>query len=407
MEGVKVEELFSHGRDEDTVVGGNGYGREIDEIPLCAQCVGEIGRERIDEEHLIPMALGRVDKFDGGLSRRRWEARQQQESPPTAAAPDSLFQQEREEIRRTPSPIYVSIHDPLGQPAFRRSPTKPIPKWMQYLPSQRDATRHCPAPRPVSILDEYLSVPEFGTTESDTEAQSPPSPPPVPPHTVPVRPNPRPTCSPVLRSRPFSVITEEPLQRPSSGKHGANSLPPGKHVRFTPGVLNSQSYVAFNDRGKTRSESSEFLERYHVHSHNANGSVKSSAVAVPPGHDERYVRAVSPFVRHGNATTGPLSEEGASQRFDVKNNNEVAPSSAQQRHPPHARSALELAARYGISRSQKDGEKDHASHYEYAHVQSPVNSLHVGADGMADRSGAAKRRPLTFQDQLKKVFGFA
>lgn len=403
VEGVKVADLFSEERDEDTIA-GISYGREVDEIPLCARCVVEIGRERMDEEHLIPMALGRVDRFDGGLSRRRWEARQRQEPSATAAAPDNMLQEEREGTRRTPSPIYVSMHDPLGQPAFRRSPTKPIPKWMQYLPSQRDTTRHCPEPRPVSILDEYLSAPEFGTMESDTEAPGSPSPPPVPLHTFPVRPNP-PTYNPVLRSRPFSIITEEPLQRPSSGKHGENGLSPRKHVRFTPSLLNPQSFGAHRD--KAPSESSEFLEKYHVHSPNANGSVRSSTVAVPSGHDVRYARAVSPFFSRGQLTTGPLSEEGASPGFDMKKC-EVPPSSFAghtERHLRRSGSALELAAHHGIPRSHKDGEKEHASHFEYS--ESPVNSLHGVDNGAAGRLGVAKRRPLTFQDQLKRVFGFA
>ena len=35
------------------------------------------------------------------------------------------------------SPIYVSITDPINGPSFRPSPTKPIPRWMALLPSQR------------------------------------------------------------------------------------------------------------------------------------------------------------------------------------------------------------------------------------------------------------------------------
>ena len=35
------------------------------------------------------------------------------------------------------NPIYVSITDPINGPSFRPSPTKPIPRWMALLPSQR------------------------------------------------------------------------------------------------------------------------------------------------------------------------------------------------------------------------------------------------------------------------------
>jgi hypothetical protein len=34
-------------------------------------------------------------------------------------------------------PIYVSMTNILGEPAFRPSKTKPVPRWMQYLPSSR------------------------------------------------------------------------------------------------------------------------------------------------------------------------------------------------------------------------------------------------------------------------------
>ena len=33
----------------------------------------------------------------------------------------------------SPRTIYVSLHDPVGEPSFRPSPAKPIPKWMQLL----------------------------------------------------------------------------------------------------------------------------------------------------------------------------------------------------------------------------------------------------------------------------------
>ncbi len=58
------------------------------------------------------------------------------------------------------SAIYVSISDPLGEPAFKPSPTKPIPKWMQLLPS------HWPDripwdERPTSVLDDHFPRPQL------------------------------------------------------------------------------------------------------------------------------------------------------------------------------------------------------------------------------------------------------
>ncbi len=35
------------------------------------------------------------------------------------------------------SAIYLSIADPLGQPAFKPSRTKPVPRWMQLLPGNK------------------------------------------------------------------------------------------------------------------------------------------------------------------------------------------------------------------------------------------------------------------------------
>lgn len=54
------------------------------------------------------------------------------------------------------STIYVSIFDPLGESAFKPSPTKPIPRWMRWLPSQRGRGREREA-RHHSLLDEHLS----------------------------------------------------------------------------------------------------------------------------------------------------------------------------------------------------------------------------------------------------------
>ncbi|KAM7195701.1 hypothetical protein V8F33_006550 [Rhypophila sp. PSN 637] len=56
-----------------------------------------------------------------------------------------------------PSAIYVSMTDPLGQPAFRPSPTKPIPQWMQV--------RNIPLANE-SLNDDNESNPVFGSRSS-------------------------------------------------------------------------------------------------------------------------------------------------------------------------------------------------------------------------------------------------
>ncbi|KAI1143779.1 hypothetical protein F5Y05DRAFT_362526 [Hypoxylon sp. FL0543] len=140
-----------------------------------------------------------MDKVDGGMARKRWERKNGQisrravgeikrvpaaskavQSPPPPSR-RHLFTQGRthtSHASRLPtdgalsgsggsgdeggdcvipldSTIYVSILDPLGEPAFKPSPTKPIPRWMQWLPSKRDHSRR-KEPQSHSILDEYF-----------------------------------------------------------------------------------------------------------------------------------------------------------------------------------------------------------------------------------------------------------
>lgn len=88
--GVTAAELFS--RDEEAVrrevdrtgetqlvedeILGRGRGREIDEVPLCANCVVETEIDELDGGMVVQKGLRRVDRIDGGLTRRRWEVRQ-------------------------------------------------------------------------------------------------------------------------------------------------------------------------------------------------------------------------------------------------------------------------------------------------------------------------------------------
>ncbi|KAI0480220.1 hypothetical protein GGR56DRAFT_687205 [Xylariaceae sp. FL0804] len=89
-----------------------------------------------------------------------------------------------------PAAIYVSIHDPFGEPAFRPSPAKPIPRWMQMLcrhhrrphPRRRE-------PRPRSVLDNHFRPPSPTFSVVDAAAaipgpgfRPPPPRPPAAPH---------------------------------------------------------------------------------------------------------------------------------------------------------------------------------------------------------------------------------
>lgn len=375
VEGKTVEQLFTHD-NADRVEAGRGMikGKEVDEVPLCRPCVGEIqtGSESVSDEHLIPLALARVDKFDGGLSRRRWEAHRKAEN----TAPNHPIQHDTatpEEIRRPPSPIYVDIHNPMESSAFKRSPTKPIPRWMQYLPSAR---REQDEPRTSSPLDNHFFLRDSTTAISNVEARPPPvpphntpagPPPPVPPHTTFCQPT-VPTYMPVQMCRPFTLITEEPVQRPSSAR---GPLPGSKHVRFD-GVLGPTGPSA----------SAEYLERYIV---GKPVDVKSEfTVTSPTGLDGNSQRV--------GVWSSPISGRGEPQQRAsgcdsvVSGTREENESSSEATTVNYCRSGASDPA-YGTGEySTSAGSSAHS-----------VESL-VGKRG----------RPLgmTFQDQLKRVFGF-
>ncbi|KAI3336363.1 hypothetical protein HD806DRAFT_542297 [Xylariaceae sp. AK1471] len=193
---------------------GRAKGREIADIPMCVNCV--VSCENDDEDSLQKKALKRVGKADGGLSQNRWKATGQitrvpvvrhknknhqlgggdgsRDTPPSslpvpvASASTSTSISTGETIaklhyRRSQDPryaeleclvpldsaIYVSILDPLNTPAFKPSPTKPIPAWMQWLPDQRGQNRIRES-RPHSMLDVHFPPP------SRFARRSPPTP---------------------------------------------------------------------------------------------------------------------------------------------------------------------------------------------------------------------------------------
>jgi hypothetical protein len=66
------------------------------------------------------------------------------------------------------SAIYVSILDPSGEPAFKPSPTKPIPRWMHPPPAAHVASSAISQAehRPVSVLDEHFGRSARGSPDS-------------------------------------------------------------------------------------------------------------------------------------------------------------------------------------------------------------------------------------------------
>lgn len=389
VQGATVEQVF--GRSGEGAVGRGG--EEVEEVPLCARCVEETGCDRVDEDHLIPMALGRVDRFDGGLSRRRWESRQQQQQqqqPSAVSGSDCHLHCGLEANPRTPSPIYVSIRDPFGEPAFRRSQTKPIPKWMQYLPNQKQAAMDCPETRPASMLNSYFTPPGLSPICSDTETEGSPQPAPS-------------TYTPVQMSRPFTLITEEPVQRPSSTR-AIN-----KHVRFTTSTSVPPPDGTLDDRYNAPSESSEFLDKYQVQAAIGGSSTKFSARPMPSHLDNHHARRVSPFFQHEDTKEATALSEGTFQAMNREGEDEPF-AQVDSRQPYHARSALDLVSGCSIASGRRDGEKNQVGHHQCA--SSLMSNLNGCGDGAVEDVGisssvCAKRRPPTFQDQLKRVFGLS
>ncbi|KAF3769815.1 hypothetical protein M406DRAFT_325298 [Cryphonectria parasitica EP155] len=402
LEGVKVEDLLADDeRQGDGNMFGKSKGKEIEEIPLCAQCVEDVGIGSSDDEHLIPLALDRIEGFDGGLSRRRWEARHKDQRT-TAAGHCNSPQRVAGNIRRTPSPIYVSSHDPLGEPAFRASAAKPIPKWMQYLPSYR-RSEQARFEHPASVFDSLLSKPNLKSVSLDTDEQDS-LPPPVPPHIVPVRPNAlnySPPLTPAQKSRPFTLIAEEPVQRPSYTRFGAGQA---KHVRFGSNSRGSLSPISLlRNTAQSPSESAEYLDEYNV---SIPRNVRSSAAPIrsPPGEaNEHHARVLSPFLRRvdNHPLLSNASLDSSRKSADEIDDEERLPFSTLPQHS--AAEAISATQKQALGHTRSHSHADKGSGDPVNYVKSSSSNWRAGADGPGENS---RRRPPTFQDQLKRVFGF-
>lgn len=163
-------------------------GIELEYIPLCTWC--ENATEGKPDKEVLESGLVNVTKKDGGLTRSRLD-RLTRESETSDAdggrqrartltrshgrgesglnakqvadqnkergsflelAADSGLGEDgnvdslsggstlSEQMGHVPAPaptVYVSVLDPIGEPSFRPSKTKPLPKWMALLPSNR------------------------------------------------------------------------------------------------------------------------------------------------------------------------------------------------------------------------------------------------------------------------------
>ncbi|KAK1691312.1 hypothetical protein BDP55DRAFT_646649 [Colletotrichum godetiae] len=265
--GVSVLDLFDEGRDAGgggdgssmagRVAGTEGKGnmKEVEAVPLCASCC--VGTEG---EDVVQKGLRRVERVDGGLGRARWGAgegragqlrrvpavscvRMMRVSKLTSRQSIRSLSPDSSSFRRigdgshdesrgylaTPpaeSTIYVSINDPIGQPAFKPSPTKPIPVWMQPFRGIDQVAREEPrgflASHPLAGLSQTPATSISGTPSMEstnsltptirpTTPVRPTSPPQTPPRSRSIW-----TPSEIRRAPPLSWVSNEPLKRPSS-----------------------------------------------------------------------------------------------------------------------------------------------------------------------------------------------
>ncbi|WYZ40484.1 hypothetical protein EsH8_IV_000825 [Colletotrichum jinshuiense] len=232
---------------------GKGKMREVETPPLCASCF--LG---VEGEDVLQKGLRRVEKVDGGLSRARWEAGEGRtgqlrrvsavgyhlwDRGPLLILEQSVRSLSRDSstMRRTgdgtqdesgrhlatpETTIYVSINDPMGQPAFKASPTKPIPAWMQPFrgiaqPYDQWPVESTPPHRPVGIA-QTPTTPKSGISILESTKSLTPAYRPITPvqsssrlHTRAGSPSVW-TPSELKRAQPISWVSHEPLKRPSS-----------------------------------------------------------------------------------------------------------------------------------------------------------------------------------------------
>ncbi|KAB5516919.1 hypothetical protein GE09DRAFT_979293, partial [Coniochaeta sp. 2T2.1] len=262
VRGWKVGEVFGLGEGEEDKVEreekrcgddwGMGKAVEIDVVPLCAYCYVEVAAEEMDEGKMVGGALRRMEYRDGGLSRRRYEDVRAREDDKDGEWPSSGQGAEQVSARRDDrvsglgdgtgmcpvpldSTIYVSIRDPTA-PAFRPSPTKPIPEWMTGASAQHpDTEDHVLRPHfageTLYPSQAELSLRRLSTqTPSSDRTAKPHTPTPEPPRHLPTpETTSRRTIAPIVTPQPIPMdshkvfrygrlgfIDSKSLKRPSS-----------------------------------------------------------------------------------------------------------------------------------------------------------------------------------------------
>ncbi|KAI8678830.1 hypothetical protein NCS55_00605500 [Fusarium keratoplasticum] len=224
---------------EEGVKGSGCGGREVTEAPLCAACVVEAEVDDVREESVVvKRGLRRVERVDGGLTRRRWEAKGDEKNSAHQTPAGEASQKTGRDgadsegnkannmsinlADPSESVIWVDIFDPINGPSFKPSPLKPIPLFMQRAPNHAVKLQS----QQPSALDIYLQTPpHLRKPASAPSSVYPPVSPAKSPElaskdasqlaaSLPVAPASRsPTPS---RKQAFTLVKEEPLKRPSS-----------------------------------------------------------------------------------------------------------------------------------------------------------------------------------------------
>lgn len=399
VKGVKLQELFEDDDEEEEETVETTRSKELDAVPLCINCVVEIGQDDIDDQYVIPMALKETGKFDSGLSRQRWEAKQQ--ATRSADAFSSHLLSTVEHLKRMPSPVYVSFHDPFNEPTFRRSPTKPIPKWMRDLSDHRAGGIICSDS--CKSLDDCSSNHVANTTTSISESDERlrcPYPPPITPQNVAVQVNPPtyiPTHTQVAKHRPFTLIAEEPVQRPSSLRLPAGHPAPVKHVRFDHDLRASLPSIGFlNATEDDIPSSTEYLDRYGFSSPRRATPSTPSIPTRQNQVDEGYrQRAGSPLLKRPHSLLSKRSFESFRKLRDIKGD-------IMGRQTVPVKEAVKQCS--GINKDLQESDVKITEYLDSANAYCYSEALNIGLGVLGEHSC---RRPSSLQDQLKRMFGFS
>lgn len=129
VRGVRIDELFR----DDGCEGGESNGKEVEEVPLCGNCAGEVEMGDWDKKEVVRRGVGRVEREDG-MARTRWEITERTQGgvhPADTAVDEAGLRKEVGEGKGEGGTIYVSMLDPIGIPSFRPNLTKPVPRCMQ------------------------------------------------------------------------------------------------------------------------------------------------------------------------------------------------------------------------------------------------------------------------------------